>query len=180
MGDHDLAKSAPAFKRQFYTPVASVTKLSSKEVDARREELGITLEAAPDGTNFTPVAEFSEAGFSKDVLAATANFKKPSPIQAQSWPIVLSGHDMVGIAATGSGKTMAFGLPALMQILAQPKCAPGSPQCPCSRPPASWRSKRRGSSRTRAPRAACVVCVCTAVPPSGSRRSLCSRAAGAR
>ena len=129
MGDHDLAKSAPAFKRDFYTPAASVSKLSQKEVDARREKLGITLESAPAGTNFTPVAEFSEAGFSADVLASTANFKTPSPIQAQSWPIVLQGHDMVGIAATGSGKTIAFGLPALMQILAQDKCKPGSPQC---------------------------------------------------
>lgn len=32
---------------------------------------------------------------------------KPTPIQAQGWPIALSGQDMVGIAQTGSGKTMS-------------------------------------------------------------------------
>ena len=33
------------------------------------------------------------------------NFEKPTPIQAQSWPLALSGNDMVGVAQTGSGKT---------------------------------------------------------------------------
>jgi ATP-dependent RNA helicase DBP3 len=45
-------------------------------------------------------------------------FSKPSPIQAQSWPIMTQGvdgkmRDIVGIAETGSGKTLAFALPAL-------------------------------------------------------------------
>lgn len=42
-------------------------------------------------------------------------FKKPSPIQAQAWPIMTQNgnNDMVGIAETGSGKTLAFALPAL-------------------------------------------------------------------
>ena len=40
-------------------------------------------------------------------------FIKPSPIQAQSWPILCGKRDMVGIAETGSGKTLAFALPAL-------------------------------------------------------------------
>lgn len=129
VGDRELADRSEPFKREFYTPAASVTKLSAKEVAARREELGITVELAPPGANFTPVAAFNEAGFPKNVLAATASFQKPSPIQAQSWPIVMSGHDMVGIAATGSGKTMAFGLPALVQILSQPAVKPGQPIC---------------------------------------------------
>jgi superfamily II DNA/RNA helicase len=59
------------------------------------------------------------AGFSKEILEATRNFTAPSPIQAQSWPIIMSGHDLIGIAATGSGKTLAFGLPALRHLLAQ-------------------------------------------------------------
>ena len=45
-------------------------------------------------------------------------FAKPSPIQAQAWPILTQSHttrarDVVGIAETGSGKTLAFALPAL-------------------------------------------------------------------
>lgn len=61
----------------------------------------------------------SPAGFSADLLTATRDFAQPSPIQAQCWPIILSGHDLVGVAATGSGKTLAFGLPALQHIKAQ-------------------------------------------------------------
>lgn len=35
------------------------------------------------------------------------------------WPLILSGHDLIGIAATGSGKTLGFGLPMLRHIKAQ-------------------------------------------------------------
>ncbi|KAH8274193.1 hypothetical protein KR018_001605, partial [Drosophila ironensis] len=42
------------------------------------------------------------------------NFKKPSPIQAQAWPVLLQGHDLIGIAQTGTGKTLAFLLPGLI------------------------------------------------------------------
>jgi ATP-dependent RNA helicase DBP3 len=44
-------------------------------------------------------------------------FQKPSPIQAQSWPILGSGQDMVGIAETGSGKTLAFSIPILSKMV---------------------------------------------------------------
>lgn len=45
-----------------------------------------------------------------------AGFTTPSPIQTQAWPILLSGEDMIGIAQTGTGKTLAFLLPALIHI----------------------------------------------------------------
>ncbi|XP_011637060.1 probable ATP-dependent RNA helicase DDX43 [Pogonomyrmex barbatus] len=43
-------------------------------------------------------------------------FEKPSPIQCQAWPILLNGQDLIGIAQTGTGKTLAFLLPALIHI----------------------------------------------------------------
>jgi hypothetical protein len=49
-------------------------------------------------------------------------FVKPSPIQAQCWPVLLKTgvdgkqRDVIGIAETGSGKTLAFGLPALIAL----------------------------------------------------------------
>ena len=43
-------------------------------------------------------------------------FKKPSPIQAQAWPILMNKRDIVGIAETGSGKTLAFSVPALSSM----------------------------------------------------------------
>lgn len=46
-------------------------------------------------------------------------FSKPTPIQSQSWPIILRGNDLIGIAQTGSGKTLAFLLPAMIHIHAQ-------------------------------------------------------------
>ncbi|XP_023951126.2 probable ATP-dependent RNA helicase DDX43 [Bicyclus anynana] len=47
-------------------------------------------------------------------------FQEPSPIQSQAWPILLRGEDMIGIAQTGTGKTLAFLLPALIHIDVQP------------------------------------------------------------
>lgn len=58
---------------------------------------------------------FDELGLNKDILRSIkeAGFSVPSPIQAEAIPIVLKGKDMVGQAHTGTGKTAAFGLPAL-------------------------------------------------------------------
>jgi ATP-dependent RNA helicase DDX5/DBP2 len=52
-------------------------------------------------------------------------FDAPTPIQCQAWPMALSGRDVVAIAETGSGKTIAFALPAMVHINAQPLLAPG-------------------------------------------------------
>jgi len=54
-----------------------------------------------------------------------AGFKAPTPIQAQGWVMALSGRDVVGIAQTGSGKTLSFLLPAVVHINAQPYLQPG-------------------------------------------------------
>ncbi|GAB3031180.1 DEAD/DEAH box helicase [Bowmanella dokdonensis] len=43
-------------------------------------------------------------------------YEKPSPIQAESIPLLLEGHDLLGQAQTGTGKTAAFALPMLAQI----------------------------------------------------------------
>lgn len=47
---------------------------------------------------------------------AELEFDKPTPIQAESFPIILSGKDVVGIAQTGTGKTMAYLLPVLNEL----------------------------------------------------------------
>lgn len=62
--------------------------------------------------------------FSKCVLIITANvmdviarqnFTEPTAIQAQGWPVALSGLDMVGVAQTGSGKTLSVSLEELLR-----------------------------------------------------------------
>lgn len=44
------------------------------------------------------------------------NFKTPTPIQAQAIPIAIEGKDIIGIAQTGTGKTLAFGIPMIQQL----------------------------------------------------------------
>lgn len=55
-------------------------------------------------------------------------FKEPTPIQNQAIPLALEGHDVLGLAQTGTGKTLAFGLPLIDGLLKDsgkpaPKCA---------------------------------------------------------
>ena len=45
-----------------------------------------------------------------------AGYDKPSPIQEQAIPLLLAGHDVIGVAQTGTGKTAAFMLPLLMKL----------------------------------------------------------------
>ncbi|KAG7158143.1 ATP-dependent RNA helicase DDX17-like 1 [Homarus americanus] len=47
-------------------------------------------------------------------------YEQPTPIQGQGWPISLQGRDFVGIAQTGSGKTLGYILPAIVHINHQP------------------------------------------------------------
>lgn len=57
-----------------------------------------------------------------DMLAEikAQGFATPSPIQCQAWPVLLRGEDMIGIAQTGTGKTLAFLLPAMIHTEYQP------------------------------------------------------------
>ena len=61
---------------------------------------------------------FAELGLRSELLDSIhrLGFESPSPIQAQTIPLALAGKDIVGLSQTGSGKTAAFGLPALEQI----------------------------------------------------------------
>jgi ATP-dependent RNA helicase DeaD len=67
--------------------------------------------------------EFLSLGISAPVLKAVQNlgYEQPSPIQAQSIPILLSGKNLLGTAQTGTGKTAAFALPLLSKIDPQQK-----------------------------------------------------------
>ena len=55
---------------------------------------------------------------------ADKKISKPSPIQMQGIPTVLKGRDLIGIAYTGSGKTLVFVLPIIMFALEQEKRLP--------------------------------------------------------
>ncbi len=66
---------------------------------------------------------FSDLGLSSTLLIQLekAGYTTPTPIQAQAIPYLLDGHDLLGIAQTGTGKTAAFALPILQKLLAERK-----------------------------------------------------------
>ncbi len=75
--------------------------------------------------------DFDMLGLEPQLSAALTrlNFTQPTPIQAQAIPLALNGHDILGLAQTGTGKTMAFGLPLMNNLLALPgKPAPKTPK----------------------------------------------------
>jgi ATP-dependent RNA helicase RhlE len=65
-------------------------------------------------------SSFQDFGLAEPIARARAEEKyvTPTPIQAQTIPIVLSRRDVIGIAQTGTGKTAAFALPILHHIFA--------------------------------------------------------------
>ncbi|WP_101925818.1 MULTISPECIES: DEAD/DEAH box helicase [Luteimonas] len=66
----------------------------------------------------TETQTFEDLGLSPALLRALAetNSTTPTPIQAQAIPLALAGHDLLGGAQTGTGKTAAFGLPLLQRL----------------------------------------------------------------
>jgi ATP-dependent RNA helicase RhlE len=57
------------------------------------------------------------------VLAGVKNagYETPTPIQAQAIPKIMAGHDIMGLAQTGTGKTAAFALPILHRLMQGPR-----------------------------------------------------------
>ncbi|MDV6331708.1 DEAD/DEAH box helicase [Asticcacaulis sp. 201] len=66
---------------------------------------------------------FSDLGLSSTLLLQLerSGYTTPTPIQAQAIPHLLNGHDLLGIAQTGTGKTAAFALPILQKVLSERK-----------------------------------------------------------
>jgi len=69
-------------------------------------------------TDETPEVTFAELGIDDRLLRVLRDvgYETPSPIQAETIPLLLEGKDVVGLAQTGTGKTAAFALPILGRI----------------------------------------------------------------
>lgn len=100
------------FCKNFYKPLQNVAQ---SDVDEFLKSNEITMRGMDTPM---PTIEFREEMFPDYVMSSVRRqgFEKPTPIQATSWPIALSGRDLVGIAKTGSGKTLAYVLPSLIHI----------------------------------------------------------------
>ena len=105
----------PASKK---TPKTATSKGVFDEKNNEKDKIQeIPIEKLPK-----PCTEFIYSFEKYPEIMKTINdqgFKKPSPIQAQFWPCVMQGHDVIGIAQTGTGKTLAFLLPMFLHIEAQ-------------------------------------------------------------
>ncbi|XP_030834787.1 probable ATP-dependent RNA helicase DDX17 isoform X2 [Strongylocentrotus purpuratus] len=114
----DLDKLAP-FKKNFYREHPDVTARPLTEIQSYCTDKQITVRGKEP---MRPVFEFHEASFPDYVMGelSKSGFSHPTPIQAQGWPVALSGRDLVGIAATGSGKTLSYLLPSIVHINHQP------------------------------------------------------------
>ncbi|EEC17058.1 ATP-dependent RNA helicase, putative [Ixodes scapularis] len=121
--------SLPPIIKNFYIEDPEVAAMSPEQVAAFRlknnnivvNRLDEKEGSTPVPTN--PVATFEQAfaHYPEIMNEIYKNkFEKPSPIQSQAWPLLLQGHDLIGIAQTGTGKTLAFLLPAMIHIDSQP------------------------------------------------------------
>ena len=118
----DFSKLLP-IKKVLYKEHPEVTKIPQAEVEkARTDNMMQVRASSPAVTIPKPITTFEHI---KDSLGSVLfkqleklGFARPTFIQAQGWPMALSGSNVVGIAQTGSGKTLSFALPALVHLLA--------------------------------------------------------------
>ena len=82
--------------------------------------------APPTYKKGSHVTTFADLGLSPNILNAIdqAGYKNPSPIQEKAIPLALAGHDIMGLAQTGTGKTAAFGLPLIENLMSDGFKAP--------------------------------------------------------
>ncbi|KAF3762385.1 hypothetical protein M406DRAFT_107869 [Cryphonectria parasitica EP155] len=92
----------------------------SQMTDAEVQELRLDLDGIKvSGKDVPkPVQKWSHCGLTQPLLNVVDNlgYEKPTPIQMQALPVIMSGRDVIGVAKTGSGKTMAFLLPMFRHI----------------------------------------------------------------
>ncbi|OBT75275.1 hypothetical protein VF21_05660 [Pseudogymnoascus sp. 05NY08] len=108
------------FRKDFYTEPAELAGMTEAALaDLRLELDGIKVW----GKNVPiPVQKWSQCGLniqSLDVIKRLG-YERPTAIQMQALPAIMSGRDVIGVAKTGSGKTMAFMLPMFRHIRDQP------------------------------------------------------------
>ncbi|KAA0203941.1 hypothetical protein HAZT_HAZT009295 [Hyalella azteca] len=106
-----------------WRPPARVMAMSNERHERVRRKYKILVEGEDVPP---PLKSFADMKFPPAILKALAkkNIEKPSPIQMQGIPAVLTGRDIIGIAFTGSGKSLVFILPLVMFCLEQETALP--------------------------------------------------------
>jgi ATP-dependent RNA helicase DDX43 len=120
----------PRMIKNFYKEDPVVANFSEEEVKRWRDSNNNIVvdrtfkdQAATSDPIPNPVQTFEQAlSCWPDMLEEVKKqgFSKPSPIQSQAWPVLFKGEDLIGIAQTGTGKTLAFLLPGMVHTDLQP------------------------------------------------------------
>jgi len=87
--------------------------MSPRTMAGRMHESNLPRQPAPESSQ-----SFDDLGLTPELRVAVAElgWQRPTPIQALVIPPALAGRDLIGLAATGSGKTAAFGLPIVQRL----------------------------------------------------------------
>ncbi|EPX71894.1 ATP-dependent RNA helicase Prp11 [Schizosaccharomyces octosporus yFS286] len=104
------------FRKDFYVEPEELKHLTPREVDELRASLeGIKVRGVDCPK---PVTSWSQCGLSAQTMEVIRNlgYGNPTSIQCQAIPAISSGRDVIGVAKTGSGKTIAFLLPMFRHI----------------------------------------------------------------
>ncbi|CAG5122311.1 unnamed protein product, partial [Candidula unifasciata] len=114
----------PPLEKNFYVEHPSVAQKTEAEINSFYKQHNIIVKR---GQRPIPVSHFHEANFPEEINKQLEKngWAQPTPIQSLGWPLALSGKNMVGIAQTGSGKTLGFILPGLVHIKNQARSTKG-------------------------------------------------------
>lgn len=99
-----------------YTQSEELSSVPQSEIDSFFKENEVTVKD-PTNLNLRPLLSFEHISLTSEIQQEISKFPKPTPIQSVSWPYLLAGKDVIGVAETGSGKTFAFGVPAINNIV---------------------------------------------------------------
>ncbi|KAM6915809.1 putative ATP-dependent RNA helicase DDX43 [Xenentodon cancila] len=121
-------KDLPHMKKKFYTEAECVAMCTPEEVSEwRKQNNNIFVDDLKEGLEKrhipNPCRTFLEAFMPYPEIMENIDrvgFVKPTPIQSQAWPVLLSGEDLIAIAQTGTGKTLAYLLPGFIHMDGQP------------------------------------------------------------
>ncbi|ETS60978.1 hypothetical protein PaG_04909 [Moesziomyces aphidis] len=113
--DHSAVDYEP-FRKVFYHPPAEIDDMSEELANQIRLEMDAITVRGKDCPK--PLTKWSHCGLPASCLDVIKRlgYDSPTPIQSQAIPAIMSGRDIIGVAKTGSGKTMAFLLPMFRHI----------------------------------------------------------------
>nr|BAE71218.1 putative DEAD-box protein abstrakt [Trifolium pratense] len=99
-----------------WKPPLHIRRMSKKGCELIQKQWHIIVDGEE---NPPPIKNFKDMRFPDPILKMlkTKGIVQPTPIQVQGLPVILSGRDMIGIAFTGSGKTLVFVLPMIMMAM---------------------------------------------------------------